>query len=88
MVSANISLTVVEAAGYTHAQAVAAAATALTAAVNAGGMGAPFYYGQIFQVCLNQPGVSAVEGVMLNGGTADLTVTTAQSVAAGTIIVS
>ena len=88
VVSANISLTVVEAAGFTHAQAVAAAGTAVTAAASAGGMGMPFYFGQIFQVCLNLPSVAAVENVRLNGGTADLTVTAAQTVAAGTIAVS
>lgn len=88
LVSANISLTVVQADGYSHAQAVAAAGTALAAAVAAGGMGVPFYYGQIFQVCLNLPGVAAVESVTLNGGTSDLAVTAAQSVVAGTIAVS
>ncbi len=88
VVRANIALTVVEAHGTTHAQAAAAAGTALTAAADAGGMGVPFYYAQIFQVCLNLPGIATVESVTLNGGTADLTVTAAQTVAAGTITVS
>lgn len=88
VVAAHISLTVIAAPGYTHAQAAAAAGTALTAAANGGGMGVPFRYGQIFQVCLNLPGVAAVENVTLNGGTSDLVVTAAQTVAAGTIAVS
>ena len=88
VVAVNITLTVVEAPGYTHGQAVAAAGTALTAAVDAAGMGLPFYYGQIFQVCLNLPSVTAIENVTLNGGTSDLTVTAAQTVTAGTITVS
>jgi len=88
VVVANISLTAAAAAGFTQAQAVAAVGTALTAAVNAGGMGTGFAYGKIFQVALNQPSVASVSAVMLNGGTADLTVTQAQVVRAGTMLVS
>jgi len=88
VVAANISLTVTAAAGYTQAQAVAAVGTALTAAVNAGGMGAGFMFGTIYQVALNCPSVTAVEGVTLNGATSDLTVTQAQVVRADTIAVS
>ncbi len=88
VVAANISLTVTAAAGYTQAQAVAAVGTALTAAVNAGGMGATFMFGTIYQVALNCPSVATVEGVTLNGATADLTITQAQVVRAGTIAVS
>jgi uncharacterized phage protein gp47/JayE len=88
VVAANISLTVTAAAGYTQAQAVAAAGTALTEAVNAGGMGTWFMFGTIYQVTLNCPGIAAAESVTLNGGTADLTVTPAQVVRAGTIAVS
>jgi len=46
VVAADISLTVTAAAGYTQAQAVAATGTALTAAVNTGGMGAAFMFGR------------------------------------------
>lgn len=88
VVAANIALTVVEAPGYTHAQAVAAAGAALTAAADTGGMGVPFYYGQIYATCLALPSVQAIESVTLNGGTANLTVTAAQTVAAGMITVS
>ena len=88
VISANITLTVVAAPGYTHAQAVAAAGPALTAIIDAGGMGVSFYYGQIYQTCLNLPAVAAIESVTLNGGTADLTVTPAQTVVAGTITAS
>ena len=88
VVTATISLTVTAAAGYTHAQAVAAAGTALTTAVDAGGMGVGFMFGTIYQVALNCPSVAAAEAVTLNGGTADLTVTQAQVVRAGTITVS
>jgi uncharacterized phage protein gp47/JayE len=88
VVSANISLTVTAAAGYTQAQAAAAARTALTQAVNAGGMGAGFMFGTIYQVALNCPSVAAAEAVTLNGGTSDLTATQAQVVRAGTITVS
>ncbi len=88
VVAANISLTVTAAAGTGQAQAVAAAATALTAAVNAGGMGVGFMFGTIYQVVLNCPGIAAVAAVTLNGGTADLTVTQAQVIRAGTIAVT
>ncbi len=88
VVAANISLTVTAAPGYTQAQAVAAAGTALTAAVNAGGMGAGFMFGTIYQVALNCPSVATVEAVTLNGGTSDLTATQAQVVRAGTIAVA
>lgn len=88
VVAANISLTVTAAVGYTQAQAVTAVETALTAAVNAGGMGVGFMFGTIYQVALNCPGVAVVEGVMLNGATADLIATQAQVVRAGTIAAS
>jgi hypothetical protein len=88
VVAANISLIVTEAPGYTHAQAVAAAGTALTAAVNAGGMGVWFRFGSIYQVALNCPSVAAADSVTLNSGTVDLAVTQAQVVRAGTIMVS
>jgi uncharacterized phage protein gp47/JayE len=88
VVAANISLTVIAAAGYTQTQAVAAVQSALTTAVNAGGMGTGFMFGTIYQVALNCPSVAAVEGVTLNGATSDLTVTQAQVVRAGTIAVS
>jgi uncharacterized phage protein gp47/JayE len=88
VVAANISLTVTAAPGYTHAQAVAAAGKALTAAVNAGGMGAGFMFGAIYQVALNCPSVASVEAVTLNGATSDLAATQAQVVRAGTIAVS
>ncbi len=88
VVAADISLSVTAAAGYTQAQAVAAVGTALTAAVNGGGMGVGFMFGSIYQVALNCPSVAAAELVTLNGGTSDLTATQAQVVRAGTITVS
>jgi uncharacterized phage protein gp47/JayE len=88
VVAADISLHVTEAEGYTHAQAVAAAGTALTAAVNGGSMGAEFRFGTIYQVVLNCAAVAAAEMVTLNGGVADLTVTQAEVVRAGAIVVS
>lgn len=88
VIPANISLTVSAAPGCTHAQAAAAVVTALTAAVNAGGMGAGFMFGTVYQVALNCPGVAAAEAVTLNGGTTDLTATPAQVLRAGTISVS
>jgi uncharacterized phage protein gp47/JayE len=88
VVAANISLIVTPAPGYTLSQAVAAAGTALTAAVDAGGMGAGFMFGTIYQVALNCPSVATVEAVTLNGGTSDLAATQAQVIRAGTIAVS
>ncbi len=69
VVAANISLLVTPAPGCTLAQAVEAVETALTDAVNTGGMGAGFMFGTIYQVALNCPSVAGVEWVTLNGGT-------------------
>ena len=87
-VSASVSATVVAASGYTHAQASAAAGTAITALVDSLGMGQTLYYGAIYQAALNQSAVAALEGVTLNGGTSDVTATAAQTVTSGTITIS
>jgi uncharacterized phage protein gp47/JayE len=88
VVTANVSLRVAEASGYTHAQAVAAAGTALARAVNGSEMGAGFRFGTVYQVVLNCPSVAAAGAVTLSGGTADLLVNQAEVVRAGAIVVS
>lgn len=89
VVTANISLTTVTAAGYSHPALVAQVATAISAYVNTLALGQTLAFSRITQVVYDtSPGITNVTGVTLNGGTADLTATAQQVIKTGTVSVA
>lgn len=87
-VLANVSLTIVCATTALHAAAVGPAAAAITAFIQALPVGATMPYGRLWQLAFDaSPSITGVNSVLLDGGTADLTVTQAQVVRAGTVAV-
>lgn len=92
--AANVVMTIGVAQGYVPVTVQAAAAVAITAAVNAVGMGDPLGPGPTLdymllgQAAFNVPGVASVTGVTLNGGQADLTGSKLQTIKIGTLAVN
>lgn len=89
-VTANVSMTLTTAAGFTHSAVVATVAAALETYINTLGVGASLLFAQLVNIAFNaEPGaVTNVSSVLLNGGTADLTVTAKQLVRTGTVVVT
>lgn len=85
VVSANVSATLATGAGFTHSTVVAAAVTALTNYLNSIAPGVGLPYGAVSAVLFSVPGVNNVSLLLLNGGTADISVTAQQEIKAGTI---
>jgi uncharacterized phage protein gp47/JayE len=88
VLTANPSLTVVAATGYSHATVSAAVANALGVLICGLGLGAVLPYSQLAAVAWGVPGVANVTGLLLNGSTADLVATPQQVIRAGTITVN
>lgn len=89
-VTANVSMTLTTAAGFTHSVVVGLVVAALEQYINTLGVGNPLLYTQLSNIAYNtQAGaVTNVSNVLLNGGTADLVVTSQQLVRAGTMAVN
>jgi uncharacterized phage protein gp47/JayE len=89
IVSANIAMTLTSTITANHAADVAAASNALQVYVNALPVGSTLPFSRLSQVAYDaSPNISNVTGVTLNGGTADLTVTTLQVVKSGSLGIS
>jgi uncharacterized phage protein gp47/JayE len=89
VVTANVNLTIVTAAGYTHSAEVATVAAALTNYINSLAMGQSLPWSKLAQIAYDaSPGVTNVTGVTLNSGTADLSATSKHVIKAGTVAVS
>ena len=86
--TANASLTITSASGYTHANVVAAVATAITNFINGLPLGTSLPYTQLASVAYSVPGVVNASAILLNSGTADLTASQKQKIVAGTIAVA
>lgn len=88
-VTANVVLTIATAAGYDHPTLVAAVNAAITAYINGIGIGNTLPFSMIEHVAYGaSPGVTNVTSVTVNGATSDLTATAAQTIKAGTVVVS
>ena len=86
VVTANVSLTATIAAGYDPAATKQLIRTAVINYINLLGLGQSLVYTRLLQVAYNaSPGVSNVTGLLVNGGTADVTATVQQVVKAGTV---
>jgi uncharacterized phage protein gp47/JayE len=89
IVSANIAMTLASTITANHAADVAAASNALQVYINALPVGSTLPFSRLSQVAYDaSPNISNVTGVTLNGGTADLTVTTLQVVKSGSLGIS
>jgi hypothetical protein len=87
--TANITVSISVAQGFIATNVQAAVLSALGAATNSAGLGNPFDYMMIGQVCFNTPGVATVPaGALLNGGAGDLVPTKLQTIKSGTITVN
>ena len=88
VVSVSVSALLTVASGYSRPALVAAAAAAITAAINAGGIGAALSYAHLDQVVLNaSPGITNV-ALLVNGATADIACSTVQVIRAGAVTVA
>ena len=87
-VTANPSMTVAAATGYSHAGVAANVAAALASSIAGLSLGQPLPYTQLAAIAWSVTGVANVTAVQLNGGTADLTATSQQVIRCGTITVS
>jgi hypothetical protein len=86
LVTANVSYTLTVGPGIVKANILAPVAAAVTAFINALPMGAPMPYTRIAQVIYDSSnGVTNVNNLLVNGGTADLGGATNQVVRAGTV---
>ena len=87
--AANVAMTLTSIVAANHAADVTAATNALQVFINALPVGSPLPFSRLAQVAYDaSPNISNVTGVTLNGGAADLTVTTIEVVKFGTLAVS
>jgi len=87
IVTANVAMTLTSIVAANHAADVTAATNALEVYINALPVGSPLAFSRLPQVAYDaSPNISNVTGVTLNGGPADLTVTTLQVVKFGNVV--
>jgi uncharacterized phage protein gp47/JayE len=87
--TANVSMTISTATGYTHSAVVALVVSALTNYINAMTLGQDLYYTKLAQLAYDaSPGVYNVSGVTLNSGTADLIVDSLHVIKSGTLSIA
>jgi uncharacterized phage protein gp47/JayE len=89
LVAAGVSMTLVTQSGYNHATIVAAVQSAVTAYVNALPVGGTLAFNRLPQVAFDAaPGISNIEGLLLNGGTSDIVATPQQVIRTTSVVVS
>jgi phage-related baseplate assembly protein len=88
LVTANVSMTLTTAPGYTHSVVVAQVSAALAAAINGLGLGVGLPYTYLSAVAYGIPGVTNVASVLLNAGTSDLAASPKSTIKAGTLTIS
>ncbi|MFM0155699.1 baseplate J/gp47 family protein [Paraburkholderia sediminicola] len=87
--TANVTVTITAATGYTLAAVEAAVQTAIQNFIATIPLGGTLSWSQLYAVVWGVPGVALpVTGLMLNGGTSDLVATAQQDIVAGTITVN
>jgi uncharacterized phage protein gp47/JayE len=88
LVSANVNMTLTTAAGYTHSLVVAQVSSLIAANIFALGLGNGLPFGLLYAWAFSVPGVTDVNGVTLNSGTADIAANPQNRVMPGTITVA
>jgi hypothetical protein len=79
-VNASFVMTISVLPGFTAASVQAAVLSAVTAAINATGLGNTLDYMRLGQAAFNVPGVATVTQVLLNGSTSDVSATALQTI--------
>ena len=88
IVTVNFSATITAATGYVKANLQGPVAAAVTAYLNGLQVGQGANYAKAAQVAGNVVGVGSITGLLLNGAQADIGVTAAQVIKAGTVAVN
>jgi uncharacterized phage protein gp47/JayE len=88
VLTANVSMTITSASGYTHSVVVAAVTTALQNFINELPLGTSLPYTQLAGVAYEVPGVINATSILLNSGTSDLTADVQHKINAGSIAIS
>lgn len=89
VVTAAVQLSITTAAGYDHATVVADVVTALQNYINTLPLGTPLNYTRLAQVAYDtSPGITNVNGMLINGTTFDLEVSPSQVVKSGLVSVN
>jgi uncharacterized phage protein gp47/JayE len=86
--TANVTMEITSAAGFTHSVVVGAVGLAVTAFINGLGLGNGLPYTQLAAIAYGVPGVTNVSGVLLNSGTSDIAGNVQNTIKAGTVSVS
>ncbi|QEL18707.1 baseplate J/gp47 family protein [Limnoglobus roseus] len=88
VITANVTMVLTTATGYTHATVVANVATALTSFINTLSLGVSLPYTQLASIAYGIAGVTNVTGVLLNAGTSDLAANNKQVIKTGVLTIS
>lgn len=89
IVTANVTMTITTAAGYTHGDVVTLVTTAITNYINTLSLGSSLTYTRLSQIAYDaSPGVTNVTSVTLNSGTSDVSATAKQVIKAGTVSIA
>jgi uncharacterized phage protein gp47/JayE len=88
IVTANVTMVITSAPGFNHPTVVGNVGAALANFLNSLSLGVSVPYTQLASVAYGVDGVANVTGVLLNGGTADLTANQKQRIVAGVMTVS
>lgn len=89
LVTANVSMTITTASGYTHSAVTGLVQTAIQNYIAGMAIGQTLTYTRLAQIAYDaSPGVTDVTNILLNSGTSDLTVTNQQMVSPGSILIS
>jgi uncharacterized phage protein gp47/JayE len=86
--TANVTLEITSASGYTHSTVVANVQTAITSFLNTIPLGAGLAYSQLYAIAYGVAGVTNVSGLLLNSGTSDIAPNAKDVIKAATISVS
>lgn len=89
LVTANVSMTITTDATVTHSAVVASVTTALQAYISSLSLGQILQYTKLAAIAYGvSPSITNVSGVLLNGGTADLSANNKQVIRPGTVAVA
>jgi uncharacterized phage protein gp47/JayE len=88
VLTADVTMVLTTASGYTHATVVGEVAAALQNFINGLLVGQSLPYTQLASVAYDVPGVTNATGILLNSGTSDLAANDQHKVLAGTMTIS
>lgn len=88
VLTANVTMVLTSASGYTHSDVIAAVAAALTGFINGLQLGVSLPYTQLASIAYDVPGVTNVTGILLNSGTSDLMATNKNKINCGILVIS